>query len=123
MRLAAPGGMGLALAALLAGCAPYTHPVDPEIAAERAATGAVLGAVTGAAIGATLAINPGYGALIGTEVGAGVGAGIGIATTPPPPEYVPVAAPADNGPHFYDVWPPGYYRQPRNPETKEPNAG
>ncbi|HWD59275.1 MAG TPA: hypothetical protein VG308_13390 [Stellaceae bacterium] len=124
MRLAAASIVAMTAAAMLSACAPYTTPVDPEIATERAATGAVLGATLGAGLGATFAIDPALGAVIGAETGAGLGAAAGVMTSPPPPTYTPVAVPADAvGPHFYDTWPPGYHAPPTNPETQPPRAG
>jgi phage tail tape-measure protein len=120
MRLAATGAMAVALAAMLSACAPG----EPEDAAGRAAVGSVIGAAAGAALGATVAINPALGAEIGAVSGAAIGAAAGAATATPEPTYEPVAVPADSAaPHFYDNWPPGFYRPPGNPETVSPHAG
>jgi len=107
----------IALGPLLPGCTePYVlelSRVDPQEAAERSLQGAVLGAALGASLGAIVAINPGAGALIGTEIGAPVGAAIGYATTPPLPDYKPIAVPASAViPGFYDRWPPGNHPPP-----------
>jgi hypothetical protein len=125
MRLAAIGGIALALTAMLSACAPYVQTsVDPEQAAERAVTGAVLGTALGTGIGSVFSINPAIGAVIGAESGAALGAAVGVATTAPIPSYQPVAVPAEAViPQFYDGWPPGYHSSPGNPETQPPHAG
>ncbi|MBV8494716.1 MAG: hypothetical protein JO162_14715 [Alphaproteobacteria bacterium] len=96
-------------------------PLDPEEAAERGIAGAALGAALGASLGAMVAINPGLGALVGTEIGAPVGAAIGVATTPPLPDYKPIAVPAAAViPGYYDRWPPGYHAPPLGSWTPPP---
>jgi hypothetical protein len=117
--------MTTVVAAALSGCTPYVQTsVDPEQATERAATGAVLGAALGTGLGAISAIDPAVGVVIGVESGAAVGAAIGVMTTPPIPEYKPIAVPAEAViPNFYDNWPPGYYRPPGDPETISPHSG
>ncbi len=127
MRLAAIGALAVALATSLSACAPYISTetataVDPEQATERAAFGAIAGAAVGAGLGATFATIPPVGAIAGAEIGGGLGAAIGVMTTPPPPSYEPVAAPAQAVPGFYDGWPPGYHAPPDNPETQPPHA-
>src|SRR5207248_11448663 len=104
------------------GAYPYQPPrVDPEEAAERAVAGAAIGAALGTSIGAIVAINPAAGALIGTEVGAPLGAAIGYASTPPLPDYRPIAVPASAAiPGFYDTWPPGYHPPPVGSNTSPP---
>jgi hypothetical protein len=100
----------------------YRFPrLDPEEAAERGIAGAALGAALGASLGAIVGINPGLGALVGTEIGAPVGAAIGVATTPPLPDYKPIAVPAAAViPGYYDRWPPGYHAPPLGSWTPPP---
>jgi hypothetical protein len=104
------------------GAYPYQFPrIDEQEAAERAVEGAAVGAALGASVGATVAINPGLGALVGTEIGAPLGAAIGVATTPPLPDYKPIAVPASAViPGYYDRWPPGYHAPPLGSWTPPP---
>ena len=122
MRLAATGTIALVLTTMLSACAPPR--LDPEQTAERAVTGATLGAALGSGLGATVAINPLLGAWIGADTGATLGGAIGIITTPPLPDYKPIAVPtAAVIPNYYDSWPPGYGAPPSNPETTSPHPG
>lgn len=139
MRLRVTGlAAAIALSAVLSGCTapsgltfygvgpngayPYRYPpLDPQEAAERGIAGAAAGAALGASIGAIVAINPGLGALVGTEIGAPLGAAIGVATTPPLPDYKPIAVPAATViPGYYDRWPPGYHPPPLGSWTPPP---
>jgi hypothetical protein len=139
MRLCMTGlAAAVALGALLPSCAgptgvvlygvgpdgayPYQFPrVDPEQAAERTVEGAAIGAALGASLGAIVALNPAAGALIGTEIGAPLGAAVGYATTPPIPDYKPIAVPANAViPGFYDRWPPGYHPPPLGSSVPPP---
>jgi hypothetical protein len=101
---------------------PYQFPrVDAQQAAERAVEGAAIGAALGAGIGTTVGINPGLGAVVGVEIGAPLGAAIGVATTPPLPDYKPIAVPASAViPGYYDRWPPGYHPPPLGSWTPPP---
>jgi len=142
MRLCMTGlAAAVALGTMLPGCAeptaltlygvgpngayPYTlPPVDREQAAERTIEGAAIGAALGASLGAIFAINPAAGALIGTEIGAPVGAAVGYATTPPIPNYKPIAVPASAAiPGFYDRWPPGAHAPPLGSGVPPPPPG
>ena len=139
MRLGVTGlAAAIAVGTMLPGCVgpagqtlyiaapngPYVYRVprlDPEEAAERGIAGAALGAALGASVGAIVAINPGLGALVGTEIGAPVGAAIGVATTPPLPDYKPIAVPATAViPGYYDRWPPGVHAPPLGSWTPPP---
>ena len=104
---------------------PYQFPrIDAQEAAERAVEGAAIGAALGAGLGATVGINPGLGALVGTEIGAPLGAALGVASTPPLPDYKPIAVPASAViPGYYDRWPPGYHAPPLGSWTPPPPPG
>jgi len=107
------------------GAYPYEFPrVDPAQAAERTVEGAAIGAALGASLGAIVAINPGAGALIGTAAGAPIGAAVAYATTPPLPDYKPIAVPASAViPGFYDRWPPGQHPPPVGTLVPPPPPG
>jgi hypothetical protein len=101
---------------------PEVIRVDPEQAAERALVGGVVGGLLGAGVGAIAAAgNPAFGAVIGGPAGTVIGSAIGIATTPPLPDYTPVAVPAAPViPGFYDTWPPGYRSPPAGTRVPPP---
>jgi hypothetical protein len=129
-RLVGAGLIGLAAA--LSACADaYTalpfdltlSRVDPEEAAERAIVGAALGAGLGAGLGTMASINPGIGTIAGAQIGAATGALIGVATTPPVPDYRPIAVPTALIPSFYDTWPPGYRPPPIASQIPPPRPG
>ena len=107
------------------GAYSYEFPrVDREQAAERTVDGAAIGAALGASLGAIFAINPGAGALIGTEIGAPIGAAVAYATTPPLPDYKPIAVPVSAViPGFYDRWPPGQHPPPVGSSVPPPPPG
>ncbi|MGE3783027.1 MAG: hypothetical protein AB7H71_09825 [Alphaproteobacteria bacterium] len=148
MRLAAVqiSGLGVAAALMASACAPVepgvidvarvqvdsigVRPVlapevvrvDPEQAAERALVGGVVGGLLGAGVGAAAAsFNPPFGAWVGGAAGVALGTAIGVATTPPLPDYTPVAVPASPEiPRFYDTWPPGYRSPPAGTRVPPP---